>query len=210
VTRSLLVLLALPCVAACTTVDEIDSGDAGLHFPALQSYVFYVSSDVDVDGQFAIAEAVRQWTEYTDVQITVQQGDLGCVDVGCFSIHEVSFAGFDSLVDGDYIGYTVPYFIFLSNALATYDALQETTIHEMGHALGLLHPCVDPCSDYAVMNPRYKAGADHVACEDIAAFYAERPDVDASAPMVCTDIPGALDESSDGGPIDDASPASDP
>jgi len=203
--RAFLFLLtaALVCVVACTTVDEIDSGDAGLHLPALQSYTFYVSTDVDADGEAAVAEALRQWTEFTDVQITVLHGDLGCVDPGCFAVHEVSFADFDTLVDGDYIGYTVPYFVFISNTLTSYDEMQDTMIHEWGHALGLLHPCTAPCTTYAVMNPTYRNGEDHVGCLDVSQYQADRPWDDGGAPMACTDVPGALDESADGGPVGD-------
>jgi hypothetical protein len=190
-------------IVSCSTVTEIDSGDAGPHLPAVQSYTFYVEPEVDTNGQIAIAEAARQWTEFTDVNIVVLHGDLGCFDVGCFAIHQVSFVDFDALVDGNYIGYTIPYFVYLSTQITTYDELQDTAIHEMGHALGLLHPCTSPCDDYAVMNPDYGV-EDHVGCSDVAQYYEIRPEVDASdIPIECTDVSGALDESSDGGPGDD-------
>lgn len=204
-------LVATLLVVSCSTAKSIDSGGQ-LHLPALQSYTLYVASDVDADGQIAVAEAVRQWEEFTDVQITVVQGSLGCFDAGCFEVKEVSFADFNAILayfggsgDGHYIGYTVPYFVFISTStMASYDEEQDTVEHEFGHMIGLEHPCTAPCSNYALMNPSYKAGADHVACADVAAYYAERPAVDAGdAPMACTDVAGALDESSDGGPEGD-------
>jgi len=209
--RALLALLAatlFSCVAACTTIDTIDSGDAGLHLPALQSYTLYVSSSIDADGQIAVAEAVKQWTSYTDVQIAVVQGSLGCFDEGCFEIQEVSFTDFNAILayfggsqDGHYIGLTVEYFVFISTStMASYDEEQDTVIHETGHMIGLLHPCTAPCKTYAVMNPTYRNGEDHVGCLDVSQYQADRPWDDGGAPMVCTDVPGALDESVDGGP----------
>ena len=202
-------LLVATLVVSCTTVDSIDTGDAGPHLPALQSYTIFVASDVDADGQIAVAEAVKQWVRYTDVQITVIQGSLGCFESGCFEVKEVSFTDFNAIVayfggtqDGHYIGYTVPYFVFISTStMASYDEEQDTVLHEFGHMIGLEHPCTSPCSDYALMNPTYGAGADHVSCSDVAAYYEERPTVDAGdVPMACTDAPGPLDEAADGGP----------
>lgn len=211
ITRAAVVLaVALFALVSCTTIDTIDSGGQ-LHLPALQSYTLYVSSDVDADGQVAVAEAVRQWTMYTDVQITVVQGSLGCFDPGCFELEEVSFADFNAILatvvgnsDGHYVGETIPYFVFLSTStMASYDEEQDTVIHELGHMLGLEHPCTAPCSTFAVMNPTYLAGSGHVACNDVAQYQADRPSDDAGAPMACTDVPGAFDESADGGPLGD-------
>ena len=205
--RSFFVWLAatLLCVAACSaTAPEIESGDAGFHLPAEQVYLLYVSPSVDPNWQRAVAEGVRQWTEFTDVKIVMLPGPHVCWELNCFAIYEVSFTEVNSLIDGDYIGYTLPWFIFISNALPSYDALQDTVVHEDGHMLGLLHPCVKPCSIYAVMNPSYRGGASHVACLDVGQYYEERPWDDAGPPpMACTDDPGSLDESIDGGPVGD-------
>lgn len=191
--------VALLLTLSCSTGSKIDSGGT-LHLPALQSYTFYVDPDVDADGQLAVAEAAKQWTEYTSVQITVLPGPELCFEPGCFAIYEVPFTAFDTLTDGTYIGETIPFFIFVAQGL-DYDALQDTMIHEMGHALGGYHPCTSPCDDYAVMNPTYLSGADHVACADVDQYDSERPQSDAGAPLECTDVPGPLDESADGGPL---------
>ncbi len=197
-----LLVLALTTALACSSTPAVSTVDTGgaLHLPALPSYTFYVDQDVDVDGRLAIAEAQRQWTEFTNVQITVIDGPLNCFDPGCFSILEVNFAAFNNLIDGSYIGYTVPYVVFLSTG-ETYDELQDTAIHEMGHALGLLHPCTLPCSTYAVMNPSYRGGEDHVGCLDVDQYYEERPADAGMPPMACVDTPGPLDEAADGGPV---------
>lgn len=195
-----LAVVAFLAVASCSTVSEIDSGDAGLHLPAEQYYLLYVDPSVDADGQRAIAEGVRQWTEFTDVVIIVLPGPHVCWELDCYAVYEVSFAEVNSLVDGHYIGYTLPWFMFLSNAFTSYDEAQDTAIHEEGHMVGLLHPCEIPCSTYAVMNPAYGAGEDHVGCLDVGAYFEERPWDDAGPRTPCTDVPGPLDESADGGP----------
>jgi hypothetical protein len=210
-TLEFLIPLLLASSTACTTVDTIDSGDAGLHLPALQSYTLYVSTDVDTDGHSALSEAVHQWTEYTDVQITLLPGTLGCIDPGCFEIKQVSLDQFNAVLsafstsgDSHYIGYTVPWYVFISTSITTYDELQDTVIHELGHMLGLEHPCAAPCGTYAVMNPDYLSGADRVVCADVSQYYSIRPTVDAGdVPVTCTDEAGPADESPDGGPAGD-------
>jgi hypothetical protein len=196
-----LVLLLTFLVLACSTVDEVDSGGS-LHLPALQSYTVYVDPSVSPLGQTAIVEAVRQWEEFTDVTIDVRQGPHVCIfEPSCFAVYEINFADFNTIVDGSYIGYTIPSFVFLSTAISSYDEEQDTVIHEFGHMLGLLHPCTAPCFEDAIMNPTYRNGADEVTCLDVEQFNAIRPEIDAGVPaMACTDASGPRDEAADGGP----------
>lgn len=116
-----LLVLALMTAFACSSTPAASTVDTAgvLHLPALPSYTFYIDQDVDADGRLAIAEAQRQWTEFTNVQITVLDGPLNCFDPGCFSILEVNFAAFNNLVDGSYIGYTFPTSFFSRRARRT-------------------------------------------------------------------------------------------
>jgi hypothetical protein len=202
--KLLVLLVALLAVVACsTTVDTVYS-DEELHLPALQHYTLHVDPSVSDLGVVAINEAVHQWSEFAGADIDVVPGAYVCFEIDCFTIYEVSFADFNSLVDGDYVGYTVPWFIFISSSITSYDEMQDTVIHEDGHMLGLQHPCVAPCYLNAVMNPTYRAGGDHVTCSDVAQYNAVRPEIEAGVPaMACTDAPGALDEAADGGPTGD-------
>jgi hypothetical protein len=201
--KKLLVLLVAAMTfyaTACSTTNTVYS-DEELHLPALQHYTLHVDPSVSDLGMIAVTEAAHQWSEFTNADIDIVPGAYVCIEIDCFTIYQVSFADFNTLVDGDYVGYTVPWFIFISDSIGSYDEMQDTIIHEDGHMLGLQHPCVSPCSLNAVMNPTYRAGADHVACLDVSQYNAVRPEIEAGTPaMVCTDAPGALDEAADGGP----------
>jgi len=186
-----LLVLALALISGCG--DNLST----THLPAVDNYDFYLSSDLDSNARTAYFEAVRQWTMYTDVQITTHEGYELC-GIGCFDVFLLPRWEIDDLTDSTYIGVTVPGAITVATDM-DYDETQDTFIHEMGHALGLMHPCTSPCSDYAVMNPSYRGGADHVACADVDQFYSERG---LEVNRFCNDSPGALDETLDGGPVE--------
>ena len=199
--KLLVLLVAILAIVACTTTVDTVYSDGELHLPALQHYTLHIDPSVSDLGVIAVGEAARQWSEFAGADIDVVPGAYVCVEIDCFTVYQVSFADFNTLVDGDYIGYTVPWFIFISDGITSYDEMQDTVIHEDGHMLGLQHPCVAPCSLNAVMNPTYRAGADHVSCLDVSQYLAVRPEIEAGAPaMMCTDAPGPLDEATDGGP----------
>lgn len=171
-------------VAACGPIYT----DGNAHLPAVNAYDFWVDPSVDAETSAAIDVAVQQWTAYTDVRITRHTGPHVCVEEGCFNIIETSQADLDAVVGENYIGWTVPYLITLTTP-KTWDEAQDTATHEMGHALGLWHPCTAPCSDYAVMNPTYGNGAHDVVCADVAMFYAERGRDVPNTVTACTETP---------------------
>ena len=138
----------------------------------------------------AVQAAVAEWTSYTDVKITLHSGAQVCLDLlECYSIHEVTQGPLDKWTDGNNVGYTVPGFIFLAAGKPAQE-VNETAVHELGHALGLWHPCTSPCSNFAVMNPTYGAGAYHVVCADVAQFFAVRNRSVPSTVTPCSNKPG--------------------
>jgi hypothetical protein len=182
---------------SCGSVDT----NGTLHLPALASYEIILDADVDNLGGLAVDEGVKQWTTYAGASIVVRSGRFSplCFP-NCFALYEVDFTTFNEIVDGNWVGETIPGFIFIARGL-TWDVLQETVIHEMGHMLGLMHPCIDPCFALAVMNPDYQRAEKHVGCLDVEQYQSERLGQDAGVPLLsCSDAPGAFDEAADGGP----------
>lgn len=186
--------LALLSITTCSSADKVDTSGV-LHLPALDHYEIILSPDVDSMTALAEEEAVKQWSNYAGANITVRAGTWTpfCVPY-CFALYEKDFSEFNDLIDGSYVGYTIPSFIFIARGLG-WDELQDTVIHEDGHMLGLEHRALPIMS---VMNPSY-GHFDHVMCDDAQVFMSERPDA-GLPPLPCTDAPGALDESADGGP----------
>ena len=198
--------VGLLCAALCAFVGcssppplNIDTGGS-LHLPAIQSYTFWVDPDVSPDGVLAVKEAVKQWTEFTDVQIQINYGFQFCVyEPGCFTVFEVPRSELDALtLDSSYIGYTFLGVIGIAQGMP-WDELQDTMIHEFGHALGLEH---HPRPALAVMNPDYRGGGDRVECDDVDQFYLVRNLPTPTLPA-CSSDPGPLDEAADGGPAGD-------
>jgi hypothetical protein len=175
----------LPLLLACNAV----------HLPAVSAYDFHLDASVtsDANGVKGFNEAVKQWTTFTGIAITSDEAPKACMATpGCFNVYEVPQAELDTESGGsNFIGLTVPGAISVAAGL-DYDALQDTMIHEMGHALGLMHPCAAPCSVQAVMNPTYGAGEDHVACLDVAQFFSVRGLVVPTTVAPCTSAPGPL------------------
>jgi hypothetical protein len=196
-TAALLVLAAV-VLGGCSSQPINVVTDGTIHLPALPSYTFYVDPDVGPDGELAVDEAVRQWTEFTNVQIQVTSGpDYVCVvEAGCFTVYEIPRSELDTLtLDSSYIGYTFLGVIAVANDMP-WDELQDTMVHEFGHALGLVH---HPLPAFAVMNPDYRGAGDAVECDDVNQFYAVRNEPTPATPL-CFDGGGALDETADGGP----------
>jgi hypothetical protein len=141
----------------------------------------------------AVADAAMQWGSFTDAQITLHTGPHVCTDVGCVNVIAVDQALLDS-IQGNLpttIGETTYQQVLLSHQ-SNWDELQWTAIHEMGHALGLSHPCTAICNDYAVMNPTYTQGADHVACADVDAYFDGRSRAVPPGVTHCTDTRSSL------------------
>ena len=186
-------IAGLVALVACSSPGTVVSNGT-VHLPATDSYNFYVDGSASPATVLAIDEAVRQWTEYTNVKISVHKGPEVCtVMTGCFVVYEVQQIALDKLTDSSYIGFTTLGVMTVAANLP-WDKLQDTMVHEFGHALGLSHH-----STFAVMNPDYGKGADHVVCDDVQQFYAVR---NQSAPKTpaCSNTHGALDETPDGGP----------
>ena len=186
-------LVGLASVLSCSSnpISTVDSNGT-LHLPAVGSYTMYLDGSVSPDMALAVNEAVRQWQEYTDVKIHIRGGDEVCVE-GCFTVFEVSRKTLDTVtLDSHYIRYTTLGVIGVAEGMQ-WDELQDTMIHEFGHALGLVH---HPLPAYAVMNPSYLGGADHVACDDVKQYYAVRNEVVPSNFSPCSDTPGPQDETS--------------
>jgi len=173
-----LVLIATACGA------QLD-----LHLPARASYDFWLDSDMSTQTREAVAEAVAQWTTYTDVQIALHDGDRPCVEAGCFFVTENSLKLLSEATDTNWDGWTTWGIVFIKPG-ESYDETQHTVTHEFGHALGLVH---HPLPYVSVMAPGYRDAADHVACDDVLQFYSVRG-IDAVPASVtpCTDSPGAL------------------
>lgn len=191
-------VLAAACAAACASSPGTD-------------YTFHLDSGafaLDSNAQAAMREAGKQWAEFTNVHVTVDaSGSTICLTPGCFNVYETSQHLIDTVTFDDFIAYTVrpnqdgPGLIAISRGMS-YDETQWAAVHEMGHALGLVHPCISPCSDHAVMNPTYNRGADHVVCADVVQFYDVRGQLVPSESYRCDNAAGPLDEV-DGGPAND-------
>jgi len=191
-------LLVVTCaLAACNDAPGTD-------------YTFHLDAGsfaVDSNMRAAMHEAAKQWTEFTNVHVSIDDsGSTLCLTAGCFNVYETSQHLIDTVTFDDFIAYTVrpnqagPGLIAISSGMS-YDETQWSAIHEMGHAIGLSHPCVSPCYDYAVMNPTYNRGADHVVCADVVQFYGVRGQLVPSEDYSCNNNTGPLDEV-DGGPAD--------
>jgi len=183
-------LRALVCTVLVGCLASVDT-NGNLHLPAVDSYDLWIESSVDPQNTAAVLAGAQQWTTYTDVKIALHYGTHVCIEDGCFIVIQVPQKTLDAVVGENYIGWTVPYLITLTPA-STWDEALDTATHEVGHALGLWHPCTSPCSDYALMNPTYGSGADHVSCADVETFFSERCRPVPSTVTPCTDAPGPL------------------
>jgi hypothetical protein len=168
------------------------------HLPSLSAYDLWLDPSLSSEQVEATRDAAAQWMTFTDVRIMVHVGGHVCfLERGCFAVVSESVgqlnSEFPTAPAGEsYIGYTDLGVIILSPP-GSWDVAQETAIHEMGHALGLWHPCTAPCSVFAVMNPTYGEGADHVTCSDVAMYYEERGARGAPAGVTpCTNVEGSL------------------
>lgn len=155
------------------------------HLPAVARYDFWLDPSLSPLSVAAVQLAAGQWGTSTGAAITLHSGAHVCL-VDCFSIHEVGQEALDEVTDGNYVGYTIPGFLFLAAGKAEAEA-NETAIHEMGHALGLIH---HPAPAFAVMGPTYGAGSLHVACDDVAQYFAVRGTTPPSTLPRCSDAPG--------------------
>lgn len=192
----MLLLLTL-VLLGCSQPINVDT-NGSLHLPALDTYVFYVDKDMSNAAGLALDESAKQWMTYTDVKIVIEEGPHFCFfEPGCFTFYEISQSELDTLtLDSTYIGYAFWGLVGIARGMP-WDELQDTTIHETGHTLGLEH---HPRPTFAVMNPNYRGGALHVACDDVQQYYAVRNRSAPTSLPTCSDAPGAFDEAADGGP----------
>ena len=195
------VTLATMTMTGCSSSSPVNIvTDNSLHLPAVQNYTFYVDSDVSFQGNLAVNEAAKQWSEFTKIKIIPGNSFFCPIELGCFNIYELPRSELDTLtLDSTYIGYTFLGEIGIAQNMP-WDELQDTMIHEWGHAFGLEH---HPAPAYAIMNPNYHGAADAIACDDVAQFYALRPELtmEEGATLPCMDFQEALDEALDGGPL---------
>jgi len=160
-------LIALPfALSNCVAPSYNDT------YPA--AYNFFLSPNVDAETQASVVEAANEWTDKTGVQIAIHNGPATCTgDWGCF---QITMASEDTLAaDAKSEGYPghpigIEYDSGSILILAAQPVLENQFIvlHEMGHAIGLKHPCeIGPdCKIYAVMNPVYEMGSLTVSCND--------------------------------------------
>ena len=183
--RHLIAPIALSlAAAACGALGLQNEVATSPHMPAVSAYDFWVDPSVSPQSTLAVQGAAAQWTTYTDVKITIHYGAHVCL-LDCLSIHEVPQAQLDLYTDGDYVGYTIPGFLFIA-AGRTVAQVDETAIHEMGHALGLVHV---PSDLFAVMTATSGTGSTHVACNDVQQFYSVRNRPVPTTVTPCSDAP---------------------
>jgi len=178
--KRLLPVLVASCVAGLQNEQP-----SSPHLPAVGAYDLWLDPSLSPASVTAVQVAAAQWSKYTGAALTLHSGSELCL-LDCFSIHEVPQAQLDKLTDGDYVGYTIPGFIFLVSGIAGQE-LQQTAIHEMGHALGLVH---HPLPAFAVMDPTYQDAALHVACDDVAQYFSVRGQAVPATVAPCSDAPG--------------------
>lgn len=134
--------------------------------------------DVYVDPSANAAEVVSAaaaWNAATGSDIEIFASPCA----GCWAIESMPSADLDAWAVSmgsereEYWGLTVANSrtIAIDSAL-TGDELRVTTIHELGHMMGLLHPCPlgVPCD--AIMGPQYGFQAEHVTAGDVRQYEA--------------------------------------
>jgi hypothetical protein len=155
-------------------------------YPYQPAYSFYLQSDVDAETRASVTEAVAEWSTATGVQLAVFDGPAPCMgDRGCYTIEmadeivlKADAADIGLYTETNALGLTTANGIVILSGMNVLTN-QAAVTHEMGHAIGLQHPCQDApglptCKTYAVMNPMIGMGSFVVACDDIWQYDAER------------------------------------
>jgi hypothetical protein len=143
--------------------------------PPPSSYDFYLDTSVDPSTQAAVVEAAHEWSTMAGAVVRLHSGQWPCDGVpGCFNVYVMSEAGledYSGLESGEWLGVTEDDFIVIVQGLDPV-RLQVAATHEMGHALGLIHPCAPGVTMNAVMNPVFGLGSTVVTDLDVAQYHA--------------------------------------
>ena len=166
----LVLLIPVLAVLGCAAPGHQDPG------PPPSSYDFYLDTSVDPSTEAAVVEAADEWSAMAGAVVRIHSGQWPCDGVpGCFV---VSVMDEDAIVArGGWepgtalLGATGDGWIAISPNMPALEN-QVTTTHEVGHALGLSHPCVPGVTMNAVMNPVFGLGATTVTDLDVAQYHA--------------------------------------
>lgn len=139
----------------------------------------HVDSTASAEVLADVQAAAVEWAVNTGATINVGSGLAECRDAGCFDVTAMPAGQLDAWANrlsgqdvSGRLGYTDrpgPGIIGLDVAL-TGDKLRVTVLHEMGHALGLVHQCGPHVACDSVMAATWGFGADYVTCEDVAQY----------------------------------------
>jgi Matrixin len=138
------------------------------------TYDLYLNPSIDADTGAAVVSAAEDWTTMTGAIIQVHSGSFSCTSETCFNVFlatEYALQAYndDSLESEEIDAQTGPNMIAIWQGLDPLK-IQWAATHEIGHALGLGHPCGVGVKLDAVMNPAYGFGSLTVTALDVAQY----------------------------------------